>query len=44
MSSDPIQVGILGFGIVGGGLYKVLTDNAESITQRVGRPVGALRG
>jgi len=39
MSSDPIQVGILGFGIVGGGLYKVLTDNAESITQRVGRPV-----
>ncbi len=39
MSNEPINVGILGFGVVGGGLYKVLTDNAESITQRVGRPV-----
>ncbi len=39
MSNEPINVGILGFGVVGGGLYRVLTDNAESITQRVGRPV-----
>ncbi len=39
MPNDTINVGILGCGVVGGGLYKVLTDNAESIAQRVGRPV-----
>ena len=39
MPEDTIKVGILGCGVVGGGLYKVLTDNADSITQRVGRPV-----
>ena len=36
---QPIRVGILGFGVVGTGLYQVLTENADSIIQRVGRPV-----
>ena len=43
MAGDAINVGILGYGIVGGGLYKVLTDNADSITQRVGRPVNVVK-
>ncbi|HCU38698.1 MAG TPA: homoserine dehydrogenase [Armatimonadetes bacterium] len=43
MARETINVGILGYGIVGGGLYKVLTDNAQSITQRVGRPVNVVK-
>jgi len=40
---QPIRVGILGFGVVGTGLYQVLTENADSIIQRVGRPVTVKR-
>jgi homoserine dehydrogenase len=36
MPEREIKVGILGCGIVGGGLYTVLTSNAEAITQRAG--------
>ncbi|HCA47408.1 MAG TPA: homoserine dehydrogenase [Armatimonadetes bacterium] len=43
MSRDEIRVGILGFGIVGGGTYEVLCRNAESIRQRVGVPVRVVR-
>ncbi|MFO7946108.1 MAG: homoserine dehydrogenase [Armatimonadota bacterium] len=39
MSDKCVNVGILGFGIVGSGTYRLLTDNADAITQRVGAPV-----
>ncbi len=39
MAQEPVNVGILGFGVVGTGTYRVLTDNAASIAQRVGQPV-----
>ena len=34
-----IKIGMLGFGTVGAGVVKVLTDNARSIDQKVGAPV-----
>lgn len=37
--SKSIKVGLLGLGTVGTGVYKVLTQNAEIIAQRVGTPV-----
>lgn len=37
--SNSINVGIIGFGIVGGGTYRALVNNAESITRRAGAPV-----
>ncbi|HWR41130.1 MAG TPA: homoserine dehydrogenase [Patescibacteria group bacterium] len=37
--SKEIRVGMLGFGTVGAGVVKVLTDNARSIEQKVGVPV-----
>ncbi len=43
MSRDEVRVGILGFGIVGGGVYEVLTCHAEAIMQRVGVPVRVAR-
>jgi len=43
MSRDEVRVGILGFGIVGGGVYEVLTRHADAITQRVGVPVRVAR-
>ena len=43
MPRDEIRVGILGFGIVGGGTYEVRCRNAESITQRIGVPVRVVR-
>lgn len=43
MPRDEVRVGILGFGIVGGGTYEVLCRNAESITQRIGVPVRVVR-
>ena len=43
MARDEVRVGILGFGIVGGGVYQVLTRNAEAIAQRVGVPVRVAR-
>jgi homoserine dehydrogenase len=35
----PINVGLLGFGTVGGGTYKVLQRNQEEITRRAGRGI-----
>ncbi|HET7261339.1 MAG TPA: homoserine dehydrogenase [Casimicrobiaceae bacterium] len=35
----PLQVGLLGFGIVGRGTWEVLRRNAEEITRRAGRPI-----
>jgi len=36
---QSIKVGIIGFGIVGGGTYQTLTRNAESIARRAGAPI-----
>jgi len=36
---DPVKVGILGLGTVGGGTVNVLTRNAEEITRRAGRGI-----
>ncbi len=36
---NPIKVGLLGIGTVGGGSYAVLTRNQEEITRRAGRPI-----
>ena len=36
---NPIKVGLLGIGTVGGGTYAVLTRNQEEITRRAGRPI-----
>jgi homoserine dehydrogenase len=35
----PINVGLLGIGVVGGGTFTVLTRNQEEITRRAGRPI-----
>ena len=37
--ADSIKVGIIGFGVVGAGTYRVLTRNADSIARRAGAPV-----
>ena len=36
---QPINVGLLGIGTVGGGTFTVLARNAEEITRRAGRPI-----
>ncbi|OXR49246.1 MULTISPECIES: homoserine dehydrogenase [unclassified Pusillimonas] len=36
---SPVKVGLLGFGVVGGGTFKVLTQNAEEIARRAGRKI-----
>jgi len=36
---NPIRVGLLGIGTVGGGTFTVLRRNAEEITRRAGRPI-----
>ena len=43
MSKEKIQVGLLGFGVVGGGTVKLLRDNAESIARKVGVPIEVRR-
>jgi len=35
----PVRVGLIGLGTVGQGVIKVLRENADEITRRVGRPV-----
>ncbi|NPV48019.1 MAG: homoserine dehydrogenase [Armatimonadetes bacterium] len=40
---DRINVGIIGFGVVGGGTYETLTRNAERIAARVGAEVRVAR-
>lgn len=39
MAKESIQVGVLGFGVVGAGVVQTLQENAELIRQRVGVPV-----
>ncbi|MDD2884998.1 MAG: homoserine dehydrogenase [Dechloromonas sp.] len=36
---NPINVGLIGIGTVGGGTWTVLKRNAEEITRRAGRPI-----
>ncbi|MFO8064082.1 MAG: homoserine dehydrogenase [Spirochaetota bacterium] len=36
---NPVHIGLLGLGTVGGGTYRVLTRNAEEITRRAGRGI-----
>ncbi|MCD6351337.1 MAG: homoserine dehydrogenase [Armatimonadetes bacterium] len=36
MEIPQVKIGILGFGVVGGGLYHLLSKNADEITQRTG--------
>lgn len=39
MTLDPVKVGLLGLGTVGGGTLNVLTRNAEEIARRAGRDI-----
>lgn len=36
---NPMKVGLLGLGVVGGGTFKVLSRNAEEIARRAGRRI-----
>ncbi len=36
---NPVKIGLLGLGTVGGGTYNVLTRNAEEIARRAGRGI-----
>ena len=36
---NPVKIGLLGLGTVGGGTYRVLTRNAEEIARRAGRGI-----
>ena len=36
---NPVKVGLLGLGTVGGGTFNVLRRNAEEIARRAGRPI-----
>ena len=40
---DPVNVGVLGLGTVGGGTVNVLKRNAEEITRRAGRGIAVTR-
>ena len=35
----PLKVGVMGLGTVGQGVVRLLTNNAEEIARRVGRPL-----
>ena len=41
---NPVKVGLLGLGTVGGGTHRVLTRNAEEISRRAGRRIEIWRG
>jgi homoserine dehydrogenase len=45
MSSDscPIRVGLIGFGTVGQGTYRMILENQEEIIQKVGAPMEVVR-
>jgi len=43
MPRDEVRVGIMGLGVVGGGVYQVLTRNSQMVAQRVGMPVRVAR-
>ncbi|MEQ1934304.1 MAG: homoserine dehydrogenase [Fimbriimonadaceae bacterium] len=38
MKPQMIRVGLLGFGTVGSGVYRMMRDNADSITRHIGSP------
>src|SRR3990167_7160483 len=40
---NPINVGLLGIGTVGGGTFNVLARNEAEITRRAGRPIRITR-
>lgn len=37
--ADPLRIGLIGLGTVGGGVFRFLAENAELITARSGRPL-----
>ena len=39
--THPLSVAVAGLGTVGGGVLKLLRDNADVITARAGRPIAA---
>lgn len=39
MQSQPLYIGLAGFGVVGGGLCQLVQDNAEIIQRRCGRKI-----
>ena len=39
MTKEKIKVGIMGFGVVGTGTYKVLTENSEMIKSQTGAEI-----
>ena len=43
MADRSIKVGILGFGTVGSGTYRMLHDNRGAIEQKVGMPIEVVR-
>ena len=40
---DPVKVGVLGLGTVGGGTVNVLRRNAEEIARRAGREISVVK-
>ena len=40
---DPVKVGVLGLGTVGGGTVNLLERNRDEITRRAGRPIDVVR-
>lgn len=42
-TSSPIRVGMLGFGTVGTGAFRMLADNRASITRKVGVPIDVVK-
>ena len=38
-SDKPLKIGIAGLGTVGGGVIKILSGNADLLTERCGRAV-----
>ncbi len=39
----PLHIGMLGLGVVGGGVYRILTERAETVAARMDRPVHIAR-
>ncbi len=39
MSAHPLTIGVAGLGTVGGGVLKLLADNADVVAARAGRPI-----
>lgn len=43
MEQEPIRVGLMGLGTVGGGVFKVLQSNGDAIATKLGRPITIAR-